>query len=80
VIEQSQAFHHHFELYDTANQQLLTDQCDIHLLALKKWHKPSAGSLQSQDYWPYFFKEAKRSKQNKNKALLEQLKAAGLAP
>jgi predicted transposase/invertase (TIGR01784 family) len=63
VITQSPAFHHHFELYDVANQTLLTDQCSIHLLELKKWRKPSTGTLQSQDYWPYFFKEGKHWKQ-----------------
>ncbi|MFT4924301.1 MAG: putative transposase/invertase (TIGR01784 family) [Phenylobacterium sp.] len=48
--------HHHFQLRDNDNQQLLTDQCSIHVLELSKWQQPD--TLQPQDEWLYFFKEA----------------------
>jgi predicted transposase/invertase (TIGR01784 family) len=55
-----QAHHHHFQVWDVENQLRLTDHCSVHVLELEKWEKPA--TLQAQDYWLYFFKEAKHWK------------------
>jgi predicted transposase/invertase (TIGR01784 family) len=49
--------HHHFEVWDRANDLLLTDNCSIHVFELEKWRKPE--TLQAVDFWLYFFKEGK---------------------
>ncbi|MFT4927652.1 MAG: putative transposase/invertase (TIGR01784 family) [Phenylobacterium sp.] len=60
VFTDSEAFHHHFQLFDQLNQQLLTDHCSIHVLELKKWQQPAdvGIKLAAADEWLYFFKEA----------------------
>ena len=57
MIKGDDKFHHTFGLWDKDNNILLTDHCAIHVLELAKWHKPDR--LQPEDYWLYFFKEAK---------------------
>ena len=53
--------HYHFQLWDMLNKELLTDHCSIHVLDLSKWDKPE--TLQREDFWLYFFKEAKNWKE-----------------
>ena len=52
--------HHHFEVWDRANELLLTDNCSIHVFELDKWRRPD--TLQATDFWLYFFKEGKHWK------------------
>jgi predicted transposase/invertase (TIGR01784 family) len=58
-IEQSDAHHHCFELVDTNNNQQLTDQCQIHVLELSKWHDTDTQIQTPEEYWLYFFKNGK---------------------
>ena len=41
---------------DQANQKRLSEHCSIHLLELDKWQY--TGTLNPEDQWLYFFKEA----------------------
>ncbi len=50
-------YHHEFGLFDKDSHLCLSQHCQIHVLELEKWRKPDR--LQPQDYWLYFFKEAK---------------------
>jgi hypothetical protein len=60
LIKDDDKFHHTFGIWDKENNIQLSDHCAIHVLELAKWHKPQR--LQQQDYWLYFFKEAKNWK------------------
>ena len=50
-------WHHHFQLWDLHHRRLLTDHCSIHVIEINKWTKPE--TLQPEDIWLYFLKEAK---------------------
>ncbi|MBF0240053.1 MAG: Rpn family recombination-promoting nuclease/putative transposase [SAR324 cluster bacterium] len=59
LLPQSPAFHHHFEVWDPAQQVRLLDHCSIHLLELPKWNKPEHSPLRNEELWFYFFENAK---------------------
>ena len=61
MIKDDNEKHHHFQLWDNANQRLLTDHCSIHVIELKKWK--NAHTLLKEDYWLYFFREGKHWKE-----------------
>ncbi|NQZ12159.1 MAG: Rpn family recombination-promoting nuclease/putative transposase [Algicola sp.] len=61
VMLDSLLYHHHIQAVDEYTGKLFTDQMSIHLLELDKWHEPD--KLQTSDYWPFFFKDAKNWKQ-----------------
>ncbi|MFT4923987.1 MAG: putative transposase/invertase (TIGR01784 family) [Phenylobacterium sp.] len=61
MIKSDNKFHHSFGIWDKINNVQLSDHCAIHVVELAKWQKPAR--LQREDYWLYFFKEAKNWKE-----------------
>jgi hypothetical protein len=57
VFKNDDHVHHTFGLWDKQHDVKLSHHCAIHVLELAKWHKSQ--TLQQDDYWLYFFKEAK---------------------
>lgn len=49
--------HCRFNIIEQETSARLTDDFELHVLQLNKWHKPRR--LLSEDFWLYFFKEAK---------------------
>jgi predicted transposase/invertase (TIGR01784 family) len=61
MIKSDDKFHHSFGIWDKDNNIQLSDHCAIHVVELSKWQKPAR--LQREDYWLYFFREAKNWKE-----------------
>ena len=55
--DKAKHWHHHFQLWDLYHRRLLTEHCSIHVVEINKWTKPE--TLQPEDIWLYFLKEAK---------------------
>lgn len=60
LFPQTEDFHLKFTAWESNSRLSLSDHMQIHILELKKWHKPER--LQIEDIWLYFFKEGKRFK------------------
>ncbi len=56
LFTHSTQFHHHFQAWDLANKELLSDHFSIHTLELGKWQHPT--QLQGMDEWIYFLTQA----------------------
>ena len=59
MFKNDNKYHHEFGVFDRDQDSnlCLSDHCQIHVLELEKWREPDR--LQPEDYWLYFFKEAK---------------------
>ena len=57
LLQDTQFFHHHFQLYDSEHSVLLHDHLSLHVLELEKWNKAQVeGQI---DRWVKFLREGK---------------------
>jgi predicted transposase/invertase (TIGR01784 family) len=57
LFQDTETYHHHFQLIDKHHQRLLSEHCSIHVIELNKWKKHK--TLNQNENWLYFLKEAK---------------------
>ncbi len=56
LFNDSDCYHHHFQMADLEQQRVLSPHCAIHVLELEKWRRHH--NLEAKDQWMYFFRDA----------------------